>query len=193
MNIREDIRQTFDLVYSILKPELPYGLEEGLVLSNQVKRAWGKIKGRGTINGESFSPVNGSFRSIVISVPNFMELYNYRVNNGAGNYMGTTLSYKDKLIETICHEFAHMTYWNHKKDHKNLTAHYIDMVAGVAGNMKSPLQSVAESIIVSLADIVKDPKKARVVLRKAGIQKPGSRWEWSGDIPKEVKELLKGL
>jgi hypothetical protein len=29
-----------------------------------------------------------------------------------------------EIIDTICHEFAHMTHWEHGKDHDELTAAY---------------------------------------------------------------------
>lgn len=40
-------------------------------------------------------------------------------------YYGRQVAYSqysdNQLIETICHEIAHLTYWEHNKEHKELT------------------------------------------------------------------------
>lgn len=46
--------------------------------------------------------------------------------------------------------------------------------------------------VVTLADLTSDPSAARQALRKAHIDKPGSRWEWPKDhpdLPKVTKIL----
>lgn len=34
----------------------------------------------------------------------------------------------EQIVETICHEFAHITIWNHSIEHSNLTRKYIKKV-----------------------------------------------------------------
>lgn len=112
-----------------------------------------------------------------------------------------------KIIETICHELAHMTHWNHKEEHTQLTQEYFDIVGGaIEEELKIPLDSIKVEPIKSIAqsakrtkgvttlkDITTDPRKARALLRKAGIDKPGTKWEWVGTVPKEVMDIIKDI
>ena len=46
--------------------------------------------------------------------------------------------------------------------------------------------------VVSLSDLTSDPSGARQALRKAGIAKPGGRWEWPSDHPDltKIKKII---
>lgn len=110
-----------------------------------------------------------------------------------------------KIIETICHELAHMTHWNHKEEHTQLTQEYFDIVGGAIGEelnillgsikVEEPIKSIAQSAkeVTTLKDITTDPRKARALLRKAGIDKPGTKWEWTGTVPKEIMDIIKDI
>lgn len=34
----------------------------------------------------------------------------------------------DELLDTICHEFAHLLFWNHDEDHKETTQLFLTLV-----------------------------------------------------------------
>lgn len=44
------------------------------------------------------------------------------------------------LLDTICHELAHMTYWEHSPEHKELTAKYLEKVMVIYNNYQKLAQ-----------------------------------------------------
>lgn len=183
--IEQDIRNKYEDILPLLKEDLPAVPLNGLRLSGKVKRAWGKLKAYNVHTGP-IKPIE-----VIMSSYCFEELYTYRLKY-QGDFWGTSKSYDDKLIETICHEFAHITHWDHGSLHKELTQKYIDKVTGKVRTLENTKAQLGTKTS-KLADLCEDPKKARAALRKAGIQKPGSKWEWEGAPPKEVIQILKGL
>lgn len=103
---------------------------------------------------------------------------------------------KWKLDETICHELAHILYWNHKQEHSLETLRLLEITKGlpVTPIERTPIAVAAHTItlgpITKLSDICNNSTKARAALRKAGIEKPGARWEWEGGIPIEVQKIV---
>lgn len=106
-----NLQQTFELVSQELKAQQVVKEIPTLRLTN-AKGYYGNIsKFRSSINQAEY------FRFISLSKVSFQE----RMFNNLREL-------KEKLIETICHEFAHMTFWNHSKEHKALTAHYVQLI-----------------------------------------------------------------
>ncbi|QGF20053.1 hypothetical protein CPAS15_0002 [Clostridium phage CPAS-15] len=103
---------------------------------------------------------------------------------------------KDCVLETICHELAHLTYWSHSPLHKKLTSLYYNKVQQAR---KGENLAVAQtrSDIYTLKDLCElielDPRKARSILRKNNIEKPGKQWEWEQGMPKDIYDLLINL
>lgn len=123
---------------------------------------------------------SGAFLDIRINTPLFIRLFRQK---GFG-------AFNEKLVDTICHEFAHMTYWNHGGGHILLTDEYTQMILKAV--TEAPKVQVAASPTttkIQLSDLVADTTKARKQLRKANIQKPGTNWEWS-EVPADVKKVL---
>lgn len=104
-------------------------------------------------------------------------------------------SLEECILETICHEIAHMSYIGHNKSHTTLTRTYFNMVKAAREN-NSPVISVAANNVFNTlkelcVNINLDEKRARRILRSSNIPKPGKTWTWEHGIPQEVIELLK--
>lgn len=147
--------------------ELP-GPAPKLVFYKGAPKMWGKIRKRST---------QGLWWFVDIRIN--ITLFNWHFNTE------TLDTFLKQATQTICHELAHMTHWNHKNEHTNLTNKYIEIVNG-AETIRTAAQQVST---IKLSDICTNPTKARAKLRKAGIQKPSTSWEWIV-VPQEVKNIL---
>ena len=139
----------------------------------KARRFWGRIRKY---------KASGELIDIRISTLLFQRLYEQEGEEAL----------RKKLDETICHELAHMTHWYHQEPHSTLTKHYLTNISPhqSLADIASTIVSAASANKITLADITTNPSRARAQLRKAGIEKPGSRWEWFEEVPKEVKDVL---
>lgn len=189
MNLKQMERQ-ITLIYNTVAKELEDQLPAPIpsLVFTKAQTFWGRIRKRWWIEGKE---TKEEFKDIRISSNLFHQVFRNRPED-----------FIVKVTDTICHELAHMTHWHHKKTHKELTKQYIHTVREAVkalgfGDPVAPeqpeLASVAHAVkMITLADITPDPRKARAALRKAGIEKPGNRWEWVV-VPYEVRELLKDI
>ena len=181
MNKQEMERQTkllYTAITEALAKELPAKAPK--LVFTKARTFWGGIQRR-TINGVII------YRNIRISSYSFHQEFKDRPEE-----------FLPKVTETICHELAHMTHWHHKQTHAQLTLDYLKQVEEVVAGLdltEEPIgiyASVAHSAKVTLADITTDSRKARAALRTAGIERPGAGWEWFGEVPTEVQDIVRG-
>lgn len=198
--MEEQITIIYDIITKDLRDLLP--APKPKLVFTKANRFWGRIRktqSREVLVGLDGKPHAGrlvdNYKDIRISSNLFYEVFKDQ-------------PYEDflpKIIETICHELAHMTHWNHKEEHTQLTQEYLNIVGETIeeelniflGSIKveEPIKSIAQSAkeVTTLKDLTSDPRKARALLRKAGIDKPGTKWEWTGTVPKEVLDIIKNI
>ena len=198
--MEEQITIIYDIITKDLKGLLPASKPK--LVFTKAKTFWGRIRktqSRRVLVGLDGKPHAGmlvnNYKDIRISSSLFYEEFK-------GQPYEDFLS---KIIETICHELAHMTHWNHKEEHTQLTQEYLDIVGEaieeeldiLLGSIKveEPIKSIAQSAkeVTTLKDLTSDPRKARALLRKAGIDKPGTKWEWTGTVPKEIMDIIRDI
>lgn len=195
--MEEQITIIYDIITKDLRDLLP--APKPKLVFTKANRFWGRIRktqSREVLVGLDGKPHAGrlvdNYKDIRISSNLFYEEFKDQ-------------PYEDflpKIIETICHELAHMTHWNHKEEHTQLTQEYLDIVGEAIEEeldiFLEPIKSIAQTTketkeTTTLKDLTSDPRKARALLRKAEVDKPGTKWEWTGTVPKEIMDIIKGI
>lgn len=187
MNLKQMERQ-ITLIYNMVAKELEDQLPAPIppLVFTKAQTFWGRIRKRWWIEGKEKKE---EFKDIRISSNLFHQVFQLRPEE-----------FLPKVTETICHELAHMTHWYHKQTHAQLTLDYLKQVEEVVKGLDlgTPQHIYTESVAhtaekITLGDITSDPRKARAALRKAGVERPGARWEWVGVVPTEVRDILQNL
>lgn len=180
------IKELYDEVRTALHME-DLNLE---VVNDKNSRFYGQIR---MMRGRS---KNRTIKKVPISITvNTYYFENISNSEKAYHYIyDLNWTLEECILETICHEFAHISYWSHCKSHTQLTKTYFNIVKAA----RKPTTSVAAnptSVLTTLKDLCFnlniDDKKARRILRGSNITKPGKTWTWEYGIPQEVIDLLK--